>query len=91
MEKVIAIFEHNHGFIGLAKDAHSASRWLINQGWITPSDDICIIMERTCVEIQDVMNKHGYIQLEDFIEDFIEGKYCNDYTLPFDFSTKTVH
>ncbi len=91
MKKVIAIIEHNHGFVGLAEDARAAARWLVNTGWVTPSDDIHVIMERTCVEIQDLMDKLGYIQIEDFMEDFIEGKYHNDYTLPFNFSTEIIH
>ena len=91
MEKVIVIFENNHGYLGLATNALSAARWLVGSGWISPSDDIYIYQERTCKDISEIMEEHGYIQLEDFVADFIDGKYDTDYSLPFRFSTETIH
>ena len=91
MEKVIAIFEDNHGFIGLAADALSAARWIVKSEWLTELDDIYEYNTGTTNIISVIMEKHGYIQLEDFLADFIDSKYHNDYSLPFHFSVETIH
>ena len=38
--KVVVINEDNHGFIGVAKDLHSAIHFLINEHWITECSEV---------------------------------------------------
>lgn len=47
MAKVYAIYEDNHGFIGVATTPAAAAYWLVSSGWICSKDEFFV--EEDCI------------------------------------------
>lgn len=78
---IYAIYEENHGIIGVADKASSAAEMIISSDWVTTADDVWCCNEENYISISDAMERFGYpINDESFrqfvtnmLEDNIEG------------------
>ena len=78
---IYAVYEENHGIIGVADKASSAAEMIISNEWVTLGDDVWCCCEKNYISISDTMERLDYpINDESFrqfvtdmLEDNIEG------------------
>ena len=87
---IYAIYEENHGIIGVADKASSAAEMIISSDWVTLGDDVWCCREKRYISISDTMERLGYPiddeSFREFVADMLEDN-IKGYEWNFHFRT----
>ena len=76
IEKIIIIYEENHGVIGVAVDLKSAIYWLIETDWINAHTNFWV--DKKWQTVEKLFGEHWREILVEQEEEFFEGSFYFD-------------
>lgn len=88
MFDVVAIYEENHGFIGLANNYYNAVKWLINGRWLTDDSDVYNPFNHSWKTVKEAFGDNWR---ELMLNEWDEKHFCEVFDGCFYFRHNTVY
>ena len=89
--KVIAIYEENHGMIGVATSKRAAARFIVHNNWFGCYDEVWVCSLQEGVPANFIMRKKpNEITADDLVDFLLEVFESNDLDIGFTFREVNV-
>lgn len=89
--KVIAIYEDNHGMIGIASTKRAAARFIVHNNWFGAYDEVWVCALQEGVPANFIMRKQpDEITADDLVDFLLEVFESNEYDIGFNFREEEI-